>query len=269
MNAALDSAPVASDHWIEGETGILFARCWTPAALPAGQVPIMLLHDSLGSVELWRDFPAALCQATGRPVVAYDRLGFGRSAPHPGKLGLDFVSREAVDGFDCVRRTLAIDRFIVLGHSVGGGMAVHCAAHHGESCVGLITESAQAFVEARTVAGIEAARELFRDPEQVRRLGRYHGDKAAWVLDAWIGSWLHPDFRDWSLQPVLPQVHCPALVIHGIDDEYGSVAHPERIAAGCGGPVQPLLMADTRHVPHREKPAEVLAAIRDFVACLP
>ena len=157
---------------------------------------------------------------------------------------------------------------VMLGHSVGGGMAVNCAAHCGDACVALITESAQAFVEDRTVQGIEEARELFKDAGQFERLKRYHGDRTHWVLDAWIGSWLHPDFAGWSLAPALPRVQCPALVIHGIDDEYGSPKHPRQIAGAVGGGARLEIMADTRHVPHREKEAEVIELVRDFVATL-
>ena len=133
----------------------------------------------------------------------------------------------------------------------------------------LITESAQAFVEDRTVEGLEDARALFKDPGQVDRLKRYHGDKARWVLDAWIESWLAPAFATWSLRPVLPQVDCPALVIHGVDDEYGSPVHPALIAELSGGLARLELMADTRHVPHREREADVVAMVRAFLETLP
>ena len=258
----------SQDTWVDGPHGRLFVRTWAPTAA-AQQAPIVLLHDSLGSVELWRGFPAALCKATGRPVVAYDRLGFGQSDAHPGTLALDFIAREAEGDFAAVIAQLGIARFVVFGHSVGGGMAVNCAARHHAACVALITESAQAFVEDRTVDGLEDARELFKDPGQVDRLKRYHGDKARWVLDAWIESWLAPAFATWSLRPVLPQVDCPALVIHGVDDEYGSPVHPALIAELSGGQARLELMADTRHVPHREREAEVVAMVRAFLDTLP
>ena len=258
----------SQDTSVDGQHGRLFVRTWSPET-PSHLTPIVLLHDSLGSVELWRGFPSALCKATGRQVVAYDRLGFGKSDPHPGTLALDFIAREAEGDFAAVIRQLGIARFIVFGHSVGGGMAVNCAAHHGAACVALITESAQAFVEDRTVDGLEDARALFKDPGQVDRLKRYHGDKARWVLDAWIESWLAPAFATWSLRPVLPQVDCPALVIHGVDDEYGSPVHPALIAELSGGLARLELMADTRHVPHREREADVVAMVRAFLETLP
>lgn len=252
------------DIRVDRPDGRLFVRTWTPDISPR-RAPVVLLHDSLGSVELWRGFPEALCAVTGRQVVAYDRLGFGQSDAHPAALALDFIATEADTGFAAVRRRLGIERFVLFGHSVGGGMAVHCAARFGDACVALITESAQSFVEDRTVEGIAEARELFKDPSQVERLKRYHGEKAQWVLDAWINSWLHPAFANWSLAPVLPDVKCPALVIHGADDEYGSPRHPALIAELSGGPVQLAVMPDTRHVPHREKEQEVIALLEVFM----
>lgn len=267
MNSHAET-PTIQDAKVAGQHGCLFVRIWSPINSD-DRVPIVLMHDSLGSVELWRGFPEVLSQATGRKVVAYDRLGFGKSDAHPSKLALDFVGGEAKNDFAAVIEHLGINRFIVFGHSVGGGMAVHCAAHFGHACTALITESAQAFVEDRTVAGIEEARELFKDDTQVSRLAKYHGDKAHWVLDAWIGSWLHPDFSDWSLTSVLPQVKTPALVIHGIDDEYGSPKHPAIIAELTGTSAQLAIMEDTRHVPHKEREAEVIELVRDFLVSLP
>jgi pimeloyl-ACP methyl ester carboxylesterase len=255
------------DRHVPGPQGRLFVRIWSPAR-PATRAPLVLLHDSLGSVELWRSFPAALCRQTGRQIVAYDRLGFGQSDLHPGTLTPDFIADEAQTGFAAVRRELGIGRFAVFGHSVGGGMAVHCAARHGEDCVALMTESAQAFVEQRTVQGIELARELFRDPDQIARLRKYHGDKARWVLAAWIDSWLNPGFASWSLRPVLPLLRCPALAIHGIDDEYGTSRHPELIGELAGGPTELELMPDTCHVPHREREAAVVARVGRFLLAL-
>ncbi len=248
------------EHWVLHPQGRLFARRWTPAA-PGGHAPLVLLHDSLGCVDLWRDLPARLCEATGRPVVAYDRLGFGRSDAHGGTLPLDFIADEARDAFPLVLQQLGIDRFAVLGHSVGGGMAVNCAAVHGERCEALVTLSAQAFVEDLTVQGLRAAREQFAQPAQVARLARYHGDKAAWVLEAWLGTWLNPAFASWSLDAVLPRVTCPVLALHGADDEFGSPQHPQRITRLAGGSARMVLMARTGHVPHREQPDAVLAAV--------
>jgi pimeloyl-ACP methyl ester carboxylesterase len=254
------------DHWITHPRGRLFARSWTPARVDAASAPLVLLHDSLGCVELWRDFPAALAEATGRRVVAYDRLGFGRSDAWHDPLPLDFIADEARHGFPVVLQQLGIERFAVFGHSVGGGMAVHCAAAWADRCEALVTESAQALVEDLTVQGLLAAKEQFKVPEQMQRLARYHRDKAAWVLEAWLGTWLSPAFRGWSLRAVLPQVTCPTLVIHGAQDEYGSASQAAFIHRHVGGAATLRLLANTGHVPHREQAAQVLALAAEFLA---
>ena len=252
-----------AEHWVHHPRGRLFARSWTPAG-ELHAAPLVLLHDSLGCVELWRDFPAALAEATSRRVVAYDRLGFGRSDGREGGMPLDFIAEEAKSFFPVVLEQLGIDRFVVFGHSVGGGMAVNCAAELSGRCEALITESAQAFVEDRTVQGLLAAREQFKQAGQMERLARYHGDKAAWVLEAWLGTWLSPAFAAWSLEDVLPRVTCPALALHGSEDEYGSARHLEMIGRLAGGPARVLLLAGAGHVPHREQPAQVLSEIRSL-----
>jgi pimeloyl-ACP methyl ester carboxylesterase len=252
------------DRWVTTPAGRLFTRTWHPA--PATDAPaIVLLHDSLGCVELWRDFPAQLAHATGRPVVAYDRLGFGRSDARTGRPSLDFVAEEAAHHFGPLLDQLGLARFVACGHSVGGGMAIECAARFASRCEALVTIAAQVFPEDRTLDGIRAARAQFREPAQVERLSRYHGDKAGWVLDAWIGCWLDPGFAAWTLTGVLPQVRCPVLAIHGEHDEYGSTVHPRLIAAHGGGPVDTSIMADTRHGPHRERPEAVLARMAAFL----
>lgn len=257
------------DQWVEHPLGRLFTRRWEPArtADPAdpAAAPILMFHDSLGCVDLWRGLPADLCQATGRPVIAYDRLGFGRSDPREARPSLDFVAEEAAVFLPALREQLGLARYVALGHSVGGGMAIHAAAQPDGGCERLVTLAAQVFPEARTLEGIRAARDLFRDPAQVDRLARYHGEKTRWVLDAWIGNWLHPDFAAWTLDGVLPQVRCPALAIHGELDEYGSTVHPERIGRLAGGATRVEILPGVAHVPHREQPEAMVAMIAGFL----
>ena len=260
-------AVATKDHWITTGQGRLFAKVWAPSALPGDtDAPIVLFHDSLGCVELWRDFPEQLAVATRRSVVAYDRLGFGRSDEHPGPLPLTFISDEAAAVVPRLCDALGIDVIVPFGHSVGGGMAIATAARWPERCAAVVTESAQSFVEDRTRAGLEAARIEFARPGQIERLARYHGAKARWVLDAWIETWLSPEFADWRLDNDLRGVRCPALAIHGDRDEYGSVEHPGRIARLTHGPSRAVILDGCGHVPHREQPARVLAEVAGFLA---
>lgn len=265
------SNTLSSQFWVKHPLGRIFVRAWSPESEPGTsrhKSPIVLFHDSLGCVELWRDFPMELSAATGRRVIAYDRLGFGQSDYRADKLNIDFIRDEAVSIFPVLRQEAGFDRFIAFGHSVGGGMAAHCAAEHAASCDALITEAAQAFVEDKTRAGILEAKELFQQQEPFERLRRYHGERTRWVLDAWIETWLSPEFSSWSLEAVLPRIKCPALAIHGGDDEYGSCAHPRMIARLTGGPVQIEIMPGVRHVPHREQGPWVAGRVADFIATL-
>jgi len=247
-------------------SGALFVRRWFPQHCAANGPVIVLFHDSLGSVELWRDFPRQLCQRSGLQVVAYDRLGFGHSAVRTERLPLDFIADEARTFFPMLRQALGIERFIAFGHSVGGGMASACAARHGQDCVALISESAQAFVEARTLQGIAQAKAGFQQEGQLQRLARYHGDKAQWVLDAWTETWLGEAFADWTLERSAGPITCPTLVLHGDLDEYGSLAQPARLAALAGAQGRVVILGGCHHVPHREEPQRVLDEVAGFLA---
>ncbi|HJU38673.1 MAG TPA: alpha/beta hydrolase [Tahibacter sp.] len=258
---------LCEDMRIAAPDGRLFVRRWRdPDADDTADVPIVLLHDSLGCVELWRDFPEQLARATGRTVVAYDRLGFGQSDPHPGTLDAGFVRNEARTSFAALRDALRLDRFVLFGHSVGGGMAVACAAHFADACDALITASAQAFVEDRTVRGILDAKQAFAREGQVDRLRKYHGDKAPWVLSAWIDTWLAPDFAQWNLDDDLRRVRCRVLALHGDLDEYGSVEHPRRIASLAAGPARAVVLEGCGHVPHRERAGVVFETVAEWLA---
>lgn len=244
----------AQEILVDIDQGRIFAKRWNHApSAPGGNVPIVLFHDSLGCVDLWRDFPERLARATGRDVIAYDRLGFGKSDPHPGTLDGNFVREEAHGAFSALREQLEIESFVAFGHSVGGGMAVACAATYTQDCHALITESAQAFVEDRTIAGILDAKRAFASEGQLDRLKKHHGDKAAWVLHAWIDTWLAPDFAGWNLDEELRRVRCPVLAIHGDSDEFGSTRHPQRIAELTAGHSTLEILPQCGHVPHREK----------------
>jgi pimeloyl-ACP methyl ester carboxylesterase len=260
---------ISNDVWVEHPRGRIFGRTWRNSCdtrLPQEKAPIVLFHDSLGCVDLWRDFPAQLSAATGRRVIAYDRLGFGRSDPREDKLALHFIDDEAKTFFPFVAEQLGLSNFIAFGHSIGGGMAVNCAAEYASGCKALITESAQAFAVEETLQGILAAKQQFKDESQLDRLKKYHGEKAKWVLDAWTETWLDPDFAPWSLVSVLPRVSCPVLAIHGVLDEYGSTRHSQMIGQLCGGSSRVEIMPDTYHVPHRERTEVVNRLVSEFIS---
>jgi pimeloyl-ACP methyl ester carboxylesterase len=238
-------------------------RCWTPEDRLPGKVPVLLFHDSLGCIALWRDFPERLAVASRRVVIAYDRPGFGQSSVREDILPASFIADEGRTVVPALCEQLDLTRFVACGHSVGGGMAVHTAAQHPEKVTALVTIAAQALIEDRTLEGVREARTAFADPGAFDRLALYHGDKARWVLDAWTESWLSPAFAHWSLDDALAGVRCSTLAIHGALDEYGSTRHPEHIANSTGG--QKVILEGRGHTPHRECPDLLVETISSFL----
>lgn len=254
----------STDLFVEVPGGQLFIRQWTIDGSSAA--PMILLHDSLGSVEQWRNFPEALASKTSRNVIAYDRLGFGKSSGRTSPADASFIDQEAQVYLPAIVAALGLRHYILVGHSVGGGMALVAAAILGNHCAAVITESAQAFVEERTLSGIREARKAFESEAQFAKLTKWHGERAKWVLAAWTDVWLDPAFRGWSLDPYLGKVHCPVLAMHGDADEFGSCEFPRRIAQGVGGLARMEILAPCGHVPHRERESDVLALVQSFLA---
>lgn len=259
--------PPVQERHVTGPHGPVLVGLWDGGGTGA---PMVLLHDSLGSVALWRDFPARLAAATGRRVLAYDRAGYGRSVARRDPLiAPDFVAGEAAGDFAAVTAALGIGDFVVLGHSIGGSMAIEIAATLPDRCRALISVDAQVFPEATTLAGIRLARAQFARPEVFARLARYHGDRTQWALDGWIGNWLGAGFAGWSQDDSIRRVSCPFLVIHGAEDEYGGLAHPRRIAANATVPAQVCILPGADHFPHRSQPQPMLAVIARFLKDTP
>lgn len=252
-----------TDYHLDIAGGCVFARRWQPANTT--RLPIILLHDSLGSVELWRDFPEALATTTNRAVIAYDRLGFGHSSPQQELPPNSFIDDEARIYLPAVAEALGLTCYILFGHSVGGCMTLFAASVADHPCVAIITESAQAFISKQTLDGIRNAKQGFTDQNEFARLEKWHAERARWVLDAWTEKWLSVEFRNWSIESRLDQIRCPLLAIHGENDEYCPIEFPRRITAGTSGPTQMAIMAGCGHVPHRQDQAGVLEHVSVFL----
>jgi len=245
--------------------GRLFVKRWIPPIEdnPRNPPPIILFHDSVGCVEMWRHFPIALAIRLNRTVIAYDRLGYGRSSERQEFPSIRFVREEAEKFFPLISSGLGLSKYLLFGHSVGGAMAVIAAALFPNECEAVITEASQAFVEIKTLKAIAAAKEKFKHPAELEKLARFHGKKARWVVDAWTETWLTPEFADWSLREDLAQVQCPLLAIHGDRDEYGSDAFPEVLASVRYG--DKLVVPNCGHVPHREHEGLIVEAVARFL----
>ena len=227
----------------------------------ASESALVLLHEGLGSVGLWRDFPQALHAATGRRVLAFSRFGHGRSEPPPQPRTAAFFHEEALEVLPAVLAQLDASQPVLVGHSDGASIALIHAAHHPVTGIALLAP--HVMVEDVTVAAIREAREAFDGGQLRERMARHHDDPAA-AFNGWCDVWLDPAFRDWSLEPDAERVTCPVLLMQGADDPYGTLAQLDRIEARVRGPVERLVVPGG-HSPHLEAADEVLAALVRWV----
>ena len=226
---------------------------------------LVFLHEGLGSVALWKSFPLEVAEASGCPALLYSRYGYGKSDRLLAPRTVDYMHREALDVLPEVLDRLGIDNPILVGHSDGASIAlIHAGAGKRPVC-GVVAMAPHVFVEDITVQSIAEAGETFRTTDLPQRLGRYHDDVAS-TFRGWNDIWLHPDFRRWNIEEVLPGIRCPLLLIQGEDDQYGTAAQVEAIARMVSGPVETLLLPDCAHSPHHEQKDVTLAAIVEFAA---
>lgn len=246
---------------VRGHT--LESRWWNDVAR-AGADPIVLLHEGLGSISLWRDFPEKLASATSRAVFAYSRAGHGASDPPAIPHTSRFMHEEAIDRLPGILEQAGIERAVLLGHSDGGSIALIFAATHPARVPALVLEAAHVFVEDVSIASIERIKREYETTDLRRRLAKHHAHVDA-AFHGWNDVWLSPEFRDWNLEEYLPRVSAPALVIQGENDEYGTLRQVDAIARQVNGPVETLVLPDCGHSPHRGHPARVLGAIVKFL----
>ncbi len=184
----------------------------------AGTPTLVFLHEGLGSVALWRDFPARLAAASECPAVVYSRYGYGRSAPLSAPHGVDYMHREALDALPELRATLGLDDVILVGHSDGASIALIHAGCGRWPVRAIIVEAPHVFVEDVSIASIAAAREAYEATGLRQRLARFHADVDS-AFRGWNDIWLRPEFRAWTIENYLPGIRCPVLAIQGADDE--------------------------------------------------
>ncbi|MDP2133956.1 MAG: alpha/beta hydrolase [Sulfuritalea sp.] len=234
---------------------------------PAHQInrpTLVLLHEGLGSVAMWRDFPSRLAAATGCRTVVYSRYGYGQSDTLEAPFGTDYMHREGRETLPALLAALQIENPVLVGHSDGASIALlHAGAGH--PVAGLVLMAPHCFVEDISIRSIAAAKVAFETTDLPTKLGKYHRDvnRTFW---GWNDIWLHPDFRTWNIEDCLPHIRCPILAIQGEDDEYGTMAQLETIArqASASPKVELLKLADCRHSPHKDQALAVIEAITRF-----
>jgi pimeloyl-ACP methyl ester carboxylesterase len=237
---------------------------WVGSA-PADAPAMVFLHEGLGSVAMWRDFPARLCDAIGLRGLVYSRPGYGQSTPRPAgeQWAPDFMHHQARQVLPALLRDLGVERPWLFGHSDGGSIALLYAAAFPQALPGAIVLAPHILVEDISVASIRQARETYLQTDLKQRLGRYHDDidSAFW---GWNDIWLAPEFRAWTIEEEIRSIRCPLLAIQGIGDEYGTLEQIRGIARRVPQ-TQLLEIPDCGHSPHKDQPEAVIEAVRAFV----
>jgi len=219
---------------------------------------IVMLHEGLGSLSLWKDFPQRLADATHRRVLAYSRYGYGGSDPLAGPREVDFMHVEALETLPELLDRLNVHDPVLFGHSDGASIALIHAARSRRPVSALIALAPHVFVERYGLENIAAARVEFLEGEMRRKLARRHEDveSAFW---GWNDIWLHPAFLAWNIESLLPEITCPVLAVQGLDDEYGTLEQIDRIARRLRpGQLTRVELAACKHSPHRDQPDAVL-----------
>lgn len=233
----------------------------------SGKATLVFLHEGLGSIGQWRDFPRRLAEATGFGAIIYDRQGFGGSDPLD-RGNQQYLQREDLSSLVAVLDACSVRAPVLIGHSDGGTIALLYAAQFPERPRGVVTLAAHVFVEEETLAGIRAAVQTFETGDLRQKLSRYHAENTDSMFNGFKDDWLLPRYRDWNIESCLQNIRCPLLVMQGEDDEYGTIAQVEAIKVGVSGPVESALIHGCGHIPHFQAGELVLDKMKIFIGGL-
>lgn len=233
-------------------------------ATDANTPTLVLLHEGLGCVAMWRDFPQKLAAATGCRTVVFSRAGYGHSEPYAVPRTPRYMHHEGEVMLPAFLDALGIERPVLVGHSDGGSIALIFAGAFPARPLGVAVMAPHEFVEDITLAGIRAARGVWESSDWPQKLARYHHD-APRVFSDWNDTWLSPDFRDWNIESYLPRIACPVLALQGEDDEYATMRQIEVIGEVVPG-TEVLKLPACGHSPQRDQEAAVLSALAAFVS---
>lgn len=225
---------------------------------------LVFLHEGLGCIELWKDFPQLLAEATGCNAMLYERQGYGQSSHLDLPRPKDYLEIEAKIYLPLLLQELNISNPILVGHSDGGTIALLYAAEN--PCAMLITAAAHVIVEEITIQGIQKVVQQYQsNPKFRQKLEQYHGSKADDLFWAWADTWLDAGFRDWDVRHFLPKITCPALLLQGKEDEYATPQHLDLIAKGIAEKAEAVLLEDCGHSPHVQAKGEMVERILNFI----
>ncbi|MDD1519491.1 MULTISPECIES: alpha/beta fold hydrolase [Bradyrhizobium] len=225
---------------------------------------IVMLHEGLGSVGLWGDFPEKLQQATGAGIFAYSRAGYGQSSPVALPRPLDYMHREALDVLPKLLDAIQFKRGLLLGHSDGASIAtIYAGAHQDHRLNGLVLIAPHFIVEDISVKSIATIKTTFETTDLRSKLARWHKDVDN-AFQGWNDAWLDPKFRDWDISEYLAYIRVPVMIVQGADDQYGTLRQAEIAQEECYCPVDLNVFAGAAHSPHREAPGPTLDAITQF-----
>jgi pimeloyl-ACP methyl ester carboxylesterase len=226
---------------------------------------LVLLHEGLGCVATWKDFPKLLAERTGYGVLAYSRPGYGKSDPAPLPWRPSYMHDEANNVLPAVLDQAKVGRAILIGHSDGASIATIMAGSRQDFRIrGLVLMAPHFFVEDMGLRAIAAAKAAYQEGSLKSRLARYH-DHVDVAFGGWCGAWLDPAFRAWRINDCVAHIRVPILIIQGEDDEYGTIAQVRLAEDEAYCPVEVALLADCRHSPHLDQPAATLDAVAEFV----
>jgi pimeloyl-ACP methyl ester carboxylesterase len=233
---------------------------------PTEAPTIVFLHEGLGCVEMWRDFPQRVADATGYGVLIYSRAGYGRSEKVELPRSVRFMHDEGLITLPEVLQELDIKNAILFGHSDGGSISLINAGGVNTGIVrALVLEAPHVFVEDFGLKSIRAAATEYEKGDLRRKLERYHGNNVECAFRGWNDVWLNPDFRNWNIEEYLPQISVPVLVIQGENDQYGTWSQVDAIENSCTGEVRSVKLSDCGHSPHRDQPERTLDATVAFL----
>lgn len=226
---------------------------------------LLLLHEALGCIAMWKDIPEQLAAATGCDVVVYERQGYGLSSSITLPRDEDYLVEEGEVWLPRLIDKLKLNNVILIGHSDGGSVALIGAASMAGQVKGVITEAAHIYIDHLTTAGIIEAVERYETTNLKDKLAKYHGERTDLLFRAWHETWLRARKQPMNLRPWLPRIECPALIIQGRDDSYGVPEQVTDICAGIGARAESLFLPECGHVPHFEAREKMISAVVSFV----